>query len=176
VEGIARRGPRPLSALAGSLDLGAFDCGEPSLNEWLARRALNAEGGMARTYVLAEERSVVAYYCLSAGAVERAAWPGRFRRNAPDPIPVIILGRLAVAKSAQGRGLGQDLMQHALRQFLAATRFVGARALVVHTLNEKVAGYYGRLGFQPFASGPEILFLPRETILAGAAADAGRRS
>jgi GNAT superfamily N-acetyltransferase len=158
------RDPRPLEPLADALDLAAFDCGEPSLNDWLARRAAAAEGRTARTYVVVEGTRVLGYYCLSAGALDRALWPGHIRRNAPDPVPAILIGRLAVDRPIQGQGLAKDLMLHALEQSHSATRIVGARAVVVHALNDRVAAFYGRLGFIGFASLPLALFLPFETV------------
>lgn len=156
--------PAPLHDFADILDLDDFDCGERSLNDWLARRARGAEGETARTYVIAEGRAVLGYCCLSSGAVARAAWPGSFRRNAPDPLPIILLGRLAVDRAHQGSGLARVLMLHAMRQSLAASRLVGSRALVVHALNEGVARFYGRLGFRPLGSLPLVLFMSFQTI------------
>lgn len=111
-------------------------------------------------------RRVAAYCCLSAGAIERARWPSRFRHQAPDPIPVIVLRRLAVDRGFQGCGLGQDLVRHAMRQCLAAAGHIGARALVVHALNERVVAFYAGLGFRPLGKAPATLFLPLETIAA----------
>src|SRR5680860_1279878 len=86
--------PVPLTA---EHDFSAFDCGEAALNDWLRHRALKNESRFARTYVVCEGNRVVAYFCISAGAVERAAAPGKVRRNAPDTIPVSVIGRLAVS-------------------------------------------------------------------------------
>jgi predicted N-acetyltransferase YhbS len=134
------------------------------LNDWLARRARAAEGATARTYVIAEGRRILGYCCLSSGAVERAAWPGSFRRNAPDPLPIILLGRLAVDRAHQGSGLARVLMLHAMRQSLAASRLVGSQALVVHALSDEVMKFYAQLGFKPLASLPLTLFMSFETI------------
>jgi hypothetical protein len=89
-DGSEQTGPS-LSAptpLTGAHDLAGFDCGEPSLNDWLRHRALKNESRFSRTYVVCKGNRVVAYFCISAGAIERAAAPGRLRRNAPDTIPV----------------------------------------------------------------------------------------
>jgi len=101
-------------------DLSQFDCGEPSLDEWLRRRALqNEESGASRTYVVCAGQQVVGYYALAVGAVTHAEAPGRVRRNMPDPVPVMIVGRLAVHNDFQGRKIGpallRDAVLHALR-------------------------------------------------------------
>src|SRR3954469_14953572 len=91
----------PLSApvpLTAEHDLSAFDCGEPALDDWLRRRALKNESRFSRTYVWCQAKRVVAYFCISAGAVERSAAPGTIRRNAPDTIPVSVIGRLPVSR------------------------------------------------------------------------------
>src|ERR1051326_7224407 len=87
-----------------------FDSGEPVLDDWLQRRArANQASGASRTYVVCETKRVVAYYALSSGAIAQAVVPGRFRRNMPDPIPIVVLARLAVDLNYQGRGLGRAL-------------------------------------------------------------------
>src|SRR5450755_3994578 len=103
--------PAPLTA---EHDLAAFDCGEPTLNHWLRHRALKNESRFSRTYVVCEGKRVVAYFCISAGAVERAAAPGKVRRNAPETIPVSVIGRLAVDHGHTGKGLGADMLSDAL--------------------------------------------------------------
>jgi GNAT superfamily N-acetyltransferase len=156
--------PLALTAHPEKLDLDAFDCGEESLNQWLSQRAPAAESRTARTYVIADGRAVMGYYCLSAGAVDRSVWPSALRRNAPDPIPIILLGRLAVNRASQGKGVSRVLMLHAMRQSHLATRIVGARALVVHALHDHVARFYESLGFRPFASLTLALFMLFETV------------
>jgi hypothetical protein len=96
--------PVPLSA---EHDLSHFDCGEPMLNDWLRHRALKNESSFSRTYVVCVGARVVGYYCVSAGSVQRAAAPGKMRRNAPDAIPVSVIGRLAVSRDHAGKGLGR---------------------------------------------------------------------
>ena len=114
--------PVPLTA---EHDLAAFDCGKPALNEWLRHRALKNESRFSRTYVVCEGKRVIAYFCISAGAVERAAAPGKVRRNAPDTIPVSVIGRLAVSRDHAGKGLGADILSDALRR-IAVTRRASA--------------------------------------------------
>jgi len=152
------RPPEPLTA-AHRLD--DFRCGEPVLDEWLRRRALaNQEAGASRTYVLMDDNGTVAgYYALSAGALLAKEASGRVRRNMPDPIPVMVLGRLAVSVSCQGRGLGRDLLRDAVLRALRASEIVGFRALLVHALHERAAQFYERSGFKPSPVRPLTLML-----------------
>ena len=140
--------PEPISA---AHDLTGFDSGEPSLDDWLRRRALrNEAGGGARTYVVctASRRRVVAYYCLAAGAVAHAGASGRVRRNMPDPIPVMVIGRLAVDRAFHGRGIGRGLLRDAILRTSQAARIVGIRAILVHALSDEARQFYERSGFR----------------------------
>src|SRR3970040_1575452 len=114
--------PAPLTS---EHDLSGFDCGEPALNDWLRHRALKNESRFSRTYVVCEGNRVIAYVCISAGSVERAAAPGKVRRNAPDTIPVSVIGRLAVSRDHAGKGLGADLLADALRRIAVASQSIG---------------------------------------------------
>ena len=163
--------PRPLDP-ALNLDLASFCCGEPSLDEWLRGRALRSEARTARTFVVCEGRRVVGYYCLAAGEVRRAEMAKKLQRNTPDRIPVFVLGRLAVDKTMQGRGLGQDLLLDCLGRCVAAGAHIGARGLLVHALEPAVA-FYRRQGFAPLLGNPLTMFLPIETIVT--ALEAGRK-
>lgn len=127
-----------------------FNCGEESLNRWLRERGRRSEGRTARTYVVCDtsgDVDVIGFYCLSAGSLRHADAPGRLRRNAPDPIPVIVLGRLAVDLRYQGSGIGSGLVLDAMRRTVAASQIIGARGLLVHVLNERVLAFYLNLGF-----------------------------
>lgn len=127
-----------------------FDCGEPSLNEWLRSRALkNETTGASRTFVSigSATGAVVGYYCLSASSLLPGDAPGSVRRNMPDPIPVILIGRLAVDEAHKGKGLGASLLQHALLKGLEASRIIGARAFIVDALNDDAERFYGKFGF-----------------------------
>jgi GNAT superfamily N-acetyltransferase len=140
--------PQPLNA---THHLDTFDCGEPVLNEWLKRRALsNHMSGASRTFVVANtENLVLAYYALAAGAVSHQQAPSAIRRNMPDPVPVIVLGRLAVDHRAQGIKLGASLLQDAVNRVLVLSQNAGIRALLVHALNDRAKQFYEHYGFQP---------------------------
>ena len=140
------RAPEPFDA---GHDITGFDCGDDSLNEWLLRRAAaNQVSGTSRTFVACEGGRVVGYYALASGAVAPHSAPGRFRRNMPDPIPVVVLGRLAVAKGHHGQGLGRALFQDAALRVIHAADAIGIRGLVVHALSEPARDFYQRLGLE----------------------------
>lgn len=131
--------PRPIDSPD---SLRAFSSGEPSLDAYLRNRALsNHVAGFARCYVTVDDqtREVKGYYTLSAVAVERATLPGGARRNAPDPVPAVLLGRLAVDQGAQGEGLGRFLVRDAVLSTIAAADRIGVRILLVHALDENAA-------------------------------------
>src|SRR5437660_2547427 len=114
----------PLSApepLGDDHDTESFDSGEANLDDWLRRRSrANQASGASRTYVVCEEKRVVGYYALAAGAIAQEVVAGKFRRNMPDPIPVVVLARLAVDRGYQGRGLGRALFRDAARRVVHA--------------------------------------------------------
>jgi predicted N-acetyltransferase YhbS len=129
-------------------ELIGFDSGEPVLDDWLRRRALNNEAsGASRTYVVCAGRSVVGYYSLSAGAVAHIVSPGRIRRNMPDPIPVIVLGRLAVDRRFHGRRIGTGLVRDAVLRALQAAEIAGVRAILVHAISPEAKCFYEKYGF-----------------------------
>ena len=136
--------PEPLTA---EHALGGFDSGVTSLNDWLRRRALqNQISGASRTFVVCDAGPVVAYYALAASAVAPDATPGRFRRNMPDPIPVVVLARLAITRTHQGRGLGRALFQDAASRVIHAADTIGIRGLLVHAISEEAKAFYQGLG------------------------------
>ncbi|MCW5689498.1 MAG: GNAT family N-acetyltransferase [Pseudolabrys sp.] len=156
--------PVPLSP---EHDLANFNSGREELDVWLKTRALDSEGTTARTYVVCEkETTVVGYYCLSTGSVERAALPSKMKRRQglPNQVPVLILGRLARDVNYKGRGLGGDLLQDALQRVLAASQIVGIRALLVHALDDEAASFWRHYGFIESPIGSRTFFLPIETI------------
>ena len=124
-------------------DVSAFDCAVPELNDWLKRRALQNEGSRAsRTFVVVSDRRVVGYYALATGAVAHAVATGRLRRNMPEPIPVMVLVRLAVDRAHQGIGLGSALLRDALLRTLAVAETVGIRAILLHAISEEAKRFY----------------------------------
>jgi len=136
-------------ALNAEDDFSTFDCGEPSLNEWLRSRALKNEAtGASRTFVSVDEsRAVAGYYCLSANSLSREEVAGKLGRNVPTPIPVILIGRLAVDERFKGGGLGASLLQDAIAKGVEAAHLVGARAFAVDALNDSAEAFYAKFGF-----------------------------
>src|SRR5262249_38330992 len=161
-------GPRPSAPipLTPEHDLSAFDCGEPALNDWLRHRALKNESRFSRTYVVCEGKQVIAYFCISAGAVERTAAPGKVRRNAPDTIPISVIGRLAVSRDHAGKGLGADILSDALRRIAVASRSIGIGAVLVHAKDDAARRFYLRCAeFIEYPEDSRTLFLPIETVV-----------
>jgi GNAT superfamily N-acetyltransferase len=146
--------------LASHHQLTSFDSGVPSLDDWLKRRAtLNQASGASRTFVTCEGVQVIGYYCLASSAVAPAAAPGRFRRNMPDPVPVVVLGRLAVARSHQSHGLGRSLFQDAARRVIHAAEAIGIRGLLVPALSDEAKSFYLRLGLDASPLEPMTLMV-----------------
>jgi len=137
--------PRPLRA---DDDVSAFDSGNLALDEWLRARALrNEHDDASRTYVVAIGPRVVAYYSLAAAAVPHAGATGRSRRNMPDPIPAMLLARLAVDVGHQGKQLGANLLRDAIRRTLAAGDIAGIRVLLVHAADHRARRFYEHFDF-----------------------------
>jgi GNAT superfamily N-acetyltransferase len=138
----------PPEKLSSDHDLTHFQCGEPTLDDWLRRRALqNEESGASRTYVACKGKRVVGYYALAAGAVAHLDAPGRVRRNMPDPVPVMVIGRLAVDQAVQGQAVGPALLRDALLRTLQAAEIAGIRAILVHAISERAQRFYEKWGF-----------------------------
>lgn len=148
-------------ALGPEHHVASFDCNEPVLNNWLNRHALgNQSTGASRTFVVTDEAQVVCgYYALAAGAVDHSTAAGAVRRNMPDPMPVMVLGRLAVDRSYHGQGLGADLLQNAILRTTRLAQEVGIRALVVHALHDQARNFYLHHGFGASAIDPLVLML-----------------
>lgn len=141
------KAPAPLAAWH---DCAAFACGRESLDTWIKQRALrNQASGASRTFVVQDARRVVAYYALASSAVATELATGRLRRNMPDPIPVVVLARLAVDRAYQGTGLGRALLRDAGMRVLGAAELIGIRGLLVHALDCSAKAFYERLGFDP---------------------------
>ena len=152
--------------LATSHRLDDFSCGEPVLDEWLKRRALpNQVSGASRTFVVVDpDQSVFGYYAMAAGAVSHQVATSIVRRNMPDPVPVMVLARLAVDQRAQGIKLGGALLQDALHRALAVSENAGVRALLVHALHERAKQFYEHYGFQASVLHPMTLMLRLNTV------------
>lgn len=150
--------PQPLAAVH---LLGGFECGEPALDEWLKRRALsNQLSGASRTFVVVDdEQRVRGFYALAAGAVAHQMATSSVRRNMPDPVPVMVLGRLAVDRRAQGIQLGAALLQDAVHRAITVSQNTGVRALLVHALHEQAKAFYEHYGFQISPMHPMTLML-----------------
>ena len=146
--GEVRGVPSPPELLADHHDIVDFSCGEASLDDWLKRRArANQVSGASRTYVVCSAGRVVGYYALASGGVAIAKAAGRVRRNMPDPLPVMILGRLAVKRGWQGRNIGRSLLRDAILRTLQAAEIGGIRAILVHVISEDAKRFYERYGF-----------------------------
>jgi predicted N-acetyltransferase YhbS len=150
--------PEPLTA---SHRLDDFHCGEVVLDDWLKRRALsNQLSGASRTFVVADQTGrVYGYYAMAAGAVSHQVATTSLRRNMPDPVPVMVLARLAVDHQAQGVKLGASLLRDAVNRATAVSRNVGVRALLVHALHDRAKQFYEYYGFQASPVHPMTLML-----------------
>ena len=157
--------PKPLAT---SHRLDDFECGEAVLDDWLKRRALaNQSSGASRTFVVADQDSrICGYYAMAAGAVSHQLATSGVRRNMPDPVPVMVLARLAVDRGAQGKRLGASLLQDAVNRAVAVSHNAGVRALLVHALHEKAKQFYEHYGFQPSPTHPMTLMLRLSSVKA----------
>lgn len=138
-----------LGALNYEHDVTSFDCGNASLNTWLRENSTQAQlSGTARTFIYSEGNEVLGYFSLVAGSVSRNAVSARVKRGTgPHDIPVIVLARLAVDLSAQGRSLGNFLLQDAILRVLNVSERVGVRAIVVDPIDDRAATFYEKFGF-----------------------------
>jgi GNAT superfamily N-acetyltransferase len=149
--------PEPLND---AHDLNDFFCGIASLDDWLKKRARpNQVSGASRTFVVADGHKAVGYYALASGAIAVEASVGRFRRNMPDPIPVAVLGRLAIDRSQQGRGLGRALFRDCALRVAHAADTIGIRGIVVHAISDQAKAFYQALGFDPSPAEPMTLMV-----------------
>ena len=157
---------QPPVPLTSAHDSSHFDCGKVALNDWLRHTALKSEGRSARCYVACARNSVIGYYCLAAGAMQHEGAPRKLRQNLPNPTPVVIIGRLAVDKNFQSKGIGRALLKDALLRITKASELVGARAVLVHAVDQEAVPFYSRYGFRVFPMGNQTLYLPIEEIVA----------
>lgn len=153
--------PRAPEPLTDRHIVDGFACGQPVLDDWIRKRALaNQSSGATRTFVVADPAwRVLGYYALAAGAVARRDATATVRRNMPDPLPVLVLARLAVDRGSQGRSLGAALLQDAVHRTAAVSGDAGVRALLVHALDDRARQYYEYFGFQPSPIHPMTLML-----------------
>lgn len=139
-------------------DTQAFHSGVQTLDDWLKKRALkNQTSGASRTFVVCEGTRVLAYYALASGAIVSREAPGKFRRNMPDPIPVVLLGRLAVDESLHGQGVGRALVKDAAHRVLGAADLIGIRGLIVQALSQQAKDFYEAVGFTASPHDPYLL-------------------
>lgn len=147
--------------LASHHDVREFQCGVPSLDDWLIRRALANQVSVAsRTYVVADtDNKVVGYYALASGALAAVDAPGRVRRNMPDPIPMAVLGRLAADQNFHGKGIGVAMLKDAVLRVKQAADVMGIRGVLVHAISDEARLFYERFGFTGTPSHPMTLVL-----------------
>lgn len=178
--GISKRGSAPVRPYARPTPITAdhrldlFNCAKPSLDEWLRTRALDNEDKASRTYVVTAltgeaAGNVVAYYTLAYGSIIREEVPRNIRHGLPNPVPVMVLGRLAVDRNHNGKGIGAALLREAMQRTAEASRIAGLRALIVHAIDDGAVGFYAQYGFQLFPAGSRTLLLPIETLRAAIA-------
>jgi GNAT superfamily N-acetyltransferase len=140
------KAPKPLGS---EHELDSFNSGVDQLDDWLKRHALHNEvDGGSRTFVACAGRRVIGYYSIAAGSVIRGVATNRVRRNMPEPIPVALLGRLAIDQSWQGRGLGADLLRDAVLRMIGVGETIGIRAILVHAISDAAKSFYERHGFR----------------------------
>ncbi len=154
--------PTPISSAHETQD---FASGEPSLDEWLKKRALkNHLAGTSRCFVVASGKTVIGYYCLSAGAISRESAPKAMQRNTPDPLPILLLGRLAIDSRHHNRGIGQALLRDAMLRAVHVSAEAGIFAILVHALPDQAKQFYLSRGFVESPLQPMTLFMTLETV------------
>jgi predicted N-acetyltransferase YhbS len=153
--------PAPITA---THILADFDCGVDSLNIWLKRQSMkNETSGASRTFVACTNHQVIGFYALASGSVNRKGAPGKIKRKMPEPIPVMVMGRLAVDIRWQKSGIGRGLLKDAVIRTIKAAEYAGIRALVVHALSEDTKEFYLRHGFLESPLNQFTLMLPLPT-------------
>lgn len=160
---LALGAPQPLLPIHGC---DAFECGEAALDEWLKRRAgANQLSGASRTFVVVDQsQRIYGYYAMAAGAVTHQMATGSVKRNMPDPVPVMVLARLAVDRRAQGVQLGAALLQDAVHRAVMVSRHAGVRALLAHAIHDRAKQFYEHYGFQVSPVHAMTLMLPLQGI------------
>jgi GNAT superfamily N-acetyltransferase len=157
---VGRPGVAAPVPLAAHHDVAGFDSGVPPLDDWLKRRArANEVAGASRTYVICAEVRVIGYYSLAAGSLLHEIATGKVRRNMPDPIPTALLGRLAVDRTWQHKGLGRALLRDAVMRVLGAAETIGVRAVLVHAISSEARAFYESCGLTPSPLDPMTLMV-----------------
>ena len=155
--------PVRLRKLVAFDDVSSFSCGTEEIDDWFRRRAFKGQQlGNANVFVFDHDGRVLGFYALASGGLERSAAPSRVSRNAPDPVPVLLLARLGVDLTAQGRGIGRRLLQDALLRSVGIAEQVGFRALLIHCQDFAARDYYLKQvpGFLPSPTDELHLLLP----------------
>lgn len=146
--------------LTAAHDVSAFNSGTPQLDDWLKRRALANEAlGTSRTYVVTAGGRVIAFYALANGAVAHKDVSAKVRRGTPDPIPVMVLARLAVDSAYQNQGLGSALLKDALLRTVSAAQIAGIRAVLLHAMSDDAKRFYSRSGFRECPVDPMMMMI-----------------
>ena len=155
----------PPTPIAADHELDDFDSGEPSLDEWLKKRALKSHAsGASRCFVLCNHKQVIGYYSLSAGAISHESAPKSMRRNMPDPLPVLLLGRLAIDCHYHNQGLGSALLRDAMIRAVTVAGDAGIFAILVHALSEQAKQFYLSRGFVQSPVQAMTLMMTLETV------------
>lgn len=155
----------PPAPITSDHQLADFASGELSLDEWLKKRALkNHQAGASRCFVLCAGKSVIGYYSLSAGAISHEASPKSMRRNMPNPLPVLLLGRLAIDQRYHNRGLGQSLLRDAMLRAVNVSGDAGVFAILVHAISDPAKRFYLSRGFVESPLQPMTLLMTLETV------------
>ncbi|MBO1928454.1 GNAT family N-acetyltransferase [Thiomicrorhabdus sp. 6S2-11] len=150
----------PPELLAVHHDTNEFNCGKPVLDNWLKNQALkNQTNRGSRTFVITSGNRVVGYYALASGAVERTQVASNIARNMPNPIPVVILARLAIDINFKGLSLGKGLLKDSLLRSLNVANEIGVKAVLVHALDKEARTFYERFGFQPMPEQDNTLMI-----------------
>ncbi|MEH2364928.1 GNAT family N-acetyltransferase [Nostoc sp.] len=155
--------PQPLTH---EHDVLEFKSKSEALNNWLKEKALKNEGDTARTFVVTVENQVIGYYCLATGSVTHLVAVSKAKRNAPDPIPCMLIGRLAVDTKWEGQGIGSGLLKDAIIRILSVSQIAGVRCILVHAKNEEAKRFYLKRGFQPSPIEPLTLMMTLKDIRA----------
>lgn len=144
-----------------------FNSGEESLDNWLKIKAVkNQKANASRTYVACDNERVIAYYVLASSSVDERLATGRFRRNMPNPVPVVVLGRLAIDLAYQNRGIGRALVRDAGLRVIQAAETIGIRGLLVQAISTKAKDFYTKLGFEPSLIDPMVLMVTLDDLKA----------